>query len=112
MKWFQDELPRSYRGRVTDWARSPGDERFDEVRNELMAGPVAATDRVAGTHAGDCHLMVFERLCCKERISIRACHKLGAALRIRVGIMAAHGFVLTISPDPFAVGITFVAGHI
>jgi hypothetical protein len=51
MQRLQDELPWPDSGRVTDQAGLARKECSHEVRNELIAGPIAASDSIPGASA-------------------------------------------------------------
>jgi hypothetical protein len=53
MQGLQDELPWPDSGRVTDQAGLARKECPHEVRNELIAGPIAAPNSIPGASAGN-----------------------------------------------------------
>ena len=83
-----------------------------EVGNELVAGPIAAADRIPGASAARNRDAVTIDVGRKERLAIGGGDQFGATLRVRIRIAAAHGLVFAISPDPLAVRIALVTGDI
>ena len=58
---LQHELPGPNRGWIADQAGLSAEERPHEIRNELIAGPVAATDGISGASAGERDAVSVER---------------------------------------------------
>ena len=111
-KRLEDELPRPDGGRASNQARSTCEESPEEVRDELVACPIAATDRIAGASTREGDAMIFDGCRREERLPVRSRHQLGATLGIGIWIPATHGLILAVSPHPFSVCIAFVARDI
>src|SRR4029077_3506926 len=71
MQRFKHELPRSDGGRIADLAGLAGKEGTDEIGNELVAGPIAAANRISGAGAGKRDAVPIERLGREVRLPVR-----------------------------------------
>src|SRR5215467_3561624 len=105
---LNDELPGADGGRVTYWAGVALEKRPHEVGNELIAGPITTADSVPGASSGNSDAVLVKQRGREKGVSIGGGHKLGTALRIRIGVSTTHGLVLAISPDPLAVRVALV----
>ena len=88
-----------------------GNHRFsyhaaDDIGNKPVLGPVSAADDISG--ACGCNSGSF--LVLEERTAICRRHQFRAAFARAVRIVASHGIMLAVSPNPFAVFIAFIAG--
>ena len=98
--------------RISDQARLSRQKRTHQIGNQLVAGPVAATDGIAGARAAERHAVAVERFRRKIGFSKRGRDEFGAALRIRIRISPAHRLAFAITPKPFAIFVALVAGHV
>ena len=81
----------------------------DQIDEQGVGGPVAATDYVPGSCTGQFHTMLRQAIRGEERVPVGPDRQLGRPLAAAVGIPFAHGIVFPISPDLLAVFIALVA---
>ncbi len=104
---FEDVLPRAGGDFITDGDRLAGSEGAEAVGDDAISRPVASTDHVPRTGAG-------------EEDGGGGMGEVGAAIRGdgefrssftgAVGIVSAHGVFLAVGVQPFAVFVTFICG--
>jgi len=87
-----------------------GEEAADEVGDETVSRPVAATDDVAGAGGGEGDAVVGEFGEGEEGLAVGGGDDLSAGLGAGVRVIAAEGISLAIAPDPFLVLIALVGG--
>ena len=93
--------------------RLAGEKAANEIGDEAIDGPVAATDDIAGASGGDGYAMTVglaEGVDGKVRLAEGGADDLGAGLAAGVGVVAAERIGLAVGPDPLLVLVTLVGG--
>src|SRR5260370_8574559 len=109
---FQHKLPGPDCSRIANETRFPCQESPDQIWNQLVARPIATTNRITRAGGPERNAMLLKRIGRKIRITISRGHKFGATLGVGVRIASAHGLVFPIAPDPLASRVAFVTGDI
>ena len=107
---FEDVLPGPNGFWPADQDGFAGAESADEVGDEAIAGPVAASDDVARTSGGEQDAMPVGRLMLKERRAVRGADDLRASFAAAIGIVSAERICFAISPVPLTVLVALVRG--
>ena len=87
-------------------------EGAQDIGHQPVCRPVAAAQHIAGPCR--CHGNTVARMVGGVEVgrAIAGGHQFGASLAVAVGVIAAHGFVLAVAPDPFAVFVALVGGYV
>ena len=97
---------------VTDVDALAGFDGSQDIWNKPVLGPISATDNVACSSSCQGYLMFTVFRCVEKRVAIGCRDQFGAAFATAIGVKAAHGFVLTVTPHPFFVLVTLVCGDV
>jgi len=104
---LKDMLPGTSGGRVSYHNWFVFRQSADTVRDKAIFGPVTATDDISCSNSAKPHMGAKPRFV-KKRTTICGTNNFGCSLARAVRIMAAHGVVFAVSPDPFAIFIALV----
>jgi hypothetical protein len=107
---LEDVLPGTNRVRPTNADGLAGEEAAHQVGQQAIAGPVAATDDVAGSGSGEGDAVTIESVDGKVGLAEGSADDLGAGLAAGVGIVAAEWIGLAVGPDPLLVLVALVGG--
>jgi hypothetical protein len=107
---LEDVLPGADGVRAANADGLAGEEAADEVGDEAVGGPVAATDDVASAGGGDGDAVLGEFGDGEIRLAVGGGDDFGARLGARVGVVAAQRVGLAVAPHPFLVLVAFVGG--
>src|SRR6266481_1736690 len=109
---LQHELPRPRGERIPNRTGFFGKKGPNQVWNQLIAGPVTASDGVSGARGPQRDVMLRIKLRRKIGITKGGGDQLRATFGIGIRIMTSHGVVFAITPNGLAVGIALVAGYV
>src|SRR5690349_21497938 len=101
-------LPRPYRLRISDGRRTTLRESRNQIRDKPILRPIAASDHVTGSRAGNRDAPSGRRWLREKRTAISGGDELCTTFAARIRIVAAHRLVFTVTPQPLPVLIALV----
>src|SRR5688572_8597710 len=100
-------LPRSNCVGVANHNRFTTAECAQNIGNQPILGPVTTANNVART--GRCQR---NSLFVKKGTPVRTGNQLRASLAVAVRVIAPHGFIFPVAPNPFTIFVTFIGSDV
>ena len=100
-------LPRANRVRIPYQHGFAALQCAQDVRHQSVCCPVTAANHVAGASRGQADAGLLQK-----GLAVRAADQLCTALAVGVGVVATHGLVFSVAPDPFLVLVALVGGDV
>src|SRR6202789_4199667 len=104
-------LPGTNRRRSPDDYRTFFLEAADQVGNETVFRPVAASDHISSARRGQGDMVLLQAIHGEKRTSVSRAYDFRASFARSIGIIAAERVGLSIRPHPLLIPVTLVGGN-
>src|SRR5665647_1744338 len=87
-------------------------ESTDAIRKQTVSGPISPTEDISGSYRRGPDALARRGVLGEKRPKISTKGQFCTALGSTVGVFSAHRVIFAVSPGPFSVLITLIAGYV